>query len=226
MIHKPTQRTNSIDYIELLEYKLQQDLLAQKKILKWARTIQTRIEQTKANINNLKRYKPNTTTNRKQVKTISRIPIPSKSFHKTTSNQEQPIMPNVFQPIISNQDTELTNITVCNSLKPSLENEPKSGQSKTIRNDNKQALGREKSSNLNCNSYIKNIIETYVQNRFDPLEKRLQNLDLQIDSNERLIRELNINMRTISKNVNDNGKELESALGNIKYILLNSFQDT
>ena len=38
---------NQVDNIQILEYKLHQDYLALKKILKWEEKMQKRIEQTK-----------------------------------------------------------------------------------------------------------------------------------------------------------------------------------
>ena len=55
MINKTTQEKQTIEYIQLLEYKLQQDLMAHNKVMKWAKTIQKRIECTQAQLDTLKR---------------------------------------------------------------------------------------------------------------------------------------------------------------------------
>ena len=61
--NKSKKQTHSIDYLNLLEYKLQQDRIAYKKVLKWATTIQTRIEKTrlKTQLDNFKNHIPITT---------------------------------------------------------------------------------------------------------------------------------------------------------------------
>ena len=84
MTNKPTQKINYFDYFELLEYKLQQDRLAYKKVMKWATTIQKRIEQNQTHLENFKRN------------------TPEKNEHVVTTLQ----MPTKLIPIYNNYTTQ------------------------------------------------------------------------------------------------------------------------
>ena len=80
----------------------------------------------------------------------------------------------------------------------------------------------QKSVDLSKSSSITNSIATYIINRFDPIVKRLGNLELQIESNERLIQNLKTNIDTMSKNINVNTEEYEKCFNILKNILFNS----
>ena len=101
MINTPTQ-TNSIDQLQLLEHRLRQDILAQKKVLKCARTIETRIERTRSQLENFKLQKSNTFKNTVQFKTTSKIPIPSRLVQKTPIIQPQQNKSNILKSISNN----------------------------------------------------------------------------------------------------------------------------
>ena len=79
---------NQIDSIRLLEYKLDQDLLALKKVLKWEKTIQTRIERTKLQLQTLKQSKSIFLS--EQTK-FSKIPMPVQIARKIVSKQKEQI---------------------------------------------------------------------------------------------------------------------------------------
>ena len=51
---KLQKQTHSTDYLNLLEYKIQQDHIAYKKVIKWAATIQNRIEKTQKQLEDQK----------------------------------------------------------------------------------------------------------------------------------------------------------------------------
>ncbi|CAF1078900.1 unnamed protein product [Brachionus calyciflorus] len=75
-----------------LENRLQQDLLAYKKVIKLAKTIETRIYRTRVQIENVKQHKFIETIN-EQSKASSKIPcVPIKpiksNFTQNTQNQE------------------------------------------------------------------------------------------------------------------------------------------
>lgn len=111
MINTQTQ-TNSIDQLQLLEHRLRQDILAKKKVMKWARTIETRIERTRSQLENFKLQKSNTFKNTIQFKTTSKIPIPSRLVQKTPIIQPQQNKSNILKSISNNIIQPESNILV------------------------------------------------------------------------------------------------------------------
>ena len=104
-----------------------------------------------------------------------------------------------------------------------LKSSPDTERTKTKRITNNTQSNQEKSFNFIMSSYITNLIDAYIQKRFGPISKRLENLELQLDSNEHSIQEVKSNITTFSKISNDNAKEYENSLNNIKNILINYY---
>lgn len=146
--------------------------------------------------------------------------VPLKSVHRTTSKQGEPTISNIST--ISNPVTEQSEMKSYKTPKPkfTFQKNLKSEQIKSIRKQNKTTLGLNKSFNEDTDLIIRNFIENFIQNHLNPLEKRLGKLNLQIDSNERLISETKTIISKISKSTNDNRKEFEITLDNIKNILI------
>ena len=220
-------QTNSIDQLQLLEHRLRQDILAQKKILKWAKTIETRIERTRSQLEKLKQQKQNTTKNTIQLRTSSKIPIPSRLVQNTLQMQQQQNKSIILKSMSNNRAQESeTNEKVNVELKIKqikLKSSPDTERTKTKRITNNTQSNQEKSFNFILSSYITNLIDAYIQKRFGPISKRLENLELQLDSNEHSIQEVKSNITTFSKISNDNAKEYENSLNNIKNILINYY---
>ena len=214
MINKSTE--NSLDQLQLLENRLRQDILAHKKVLKWEKTIQTRIQRTISQIENLKQHKPKTVENTIQIITASKIPKPSRLVSKKNrSNQPIPTLNN------RNQGTESNEVLNDESKsKVKLENLPISGVIQTFYKKNKKSCENNPSINPSTSSIIINFIDSYIRNRFDSLVKRFGILELQSNSNERLIQEVKIKINTISKDFNLNAQEFENSINILKNILV------
>ncbi|CAF0861587.1 unnamed protein product [Brachionus calyciflorus] len=75
-----SHKINPNDNIQLLEFKLNQDLIALKKVLKWEKAIEKRIEATKLQIQALKSSKQ---------KPMSKIPVPVHPNRKFTPKKKQ-----------------------------------------------------------------------------------------------------------------------------------------
>ena len=86
---------NQIDNIKLLEYKLHQDHLALKKILKWEEKMQKRIEQTKLQLQTLKQDKSIFLSKQIQCKSSSKIPVPVHKVCKIVSKSRQQVSSNI-----------------------------------------------------------------------------------------------------------------------------------
>ena len=221
MINKPTQQTNSTNQMQILEIRLRQDISARKKVLKWTKSIETRIEQTRAQLENFKQHKQFMAENIIQFKPLtSKIPIPSKLVQKTQRSNES----NLPKPTTDNRDKK----TYSNKVefndgpksKINLQNCTIKNQTETIHNQNKTDLNNRERVNLTLSSSINNFIDIYIQKRCGPLFKRLESLELHVNLNECLIQEMKTNVSTISKNIDVNAKEFENHLNNFKNILI------
>lgn len=221
MTYKSSQNSNSIDLMQLenLEHKLKQDLLAHKKVLKWTKTIEARIERTKAQIKSVKQHEIITRKNL-QIKAASKIPVPSRLNQK--------IQPVQLQTIRSTQYTRTQE-----SNKSKFTNEPKQKtihqshstkvQNETFQNKYKAHFDPQESYNFTSSANITNLIDACILNRFVPLLNRLETVEAQINSNECLIEEAKNGIKTISESVAVNAKESEHTLNNLKNILINFY---
>ncbi|CAF1072366.1 unnamed protein product [Brachionus calyciflorus] len=95
-----SQIVDSIQNIQLLEYKLHQDTLALNKILKWEKSIKKRIESAKIQIQILKKERP-------KQEPISKIPIQIQSDRKFRSQQEKELKSNSANNLRLTQLTEI-----------------------------------------------------------------------------------------------------------------------
>lgn len=111
MTYQTSQKSNSIEQTELknLEYRLHQDLLAYKKVMKWAKTIETRIYRTRVQVENIKQQKSIEREN-VQLKTSSKIPVPSRLIQNIPSVQIKSIKSNLTQ----NTQNQKLNVTTLN----------------------------------------------------------------------------------------------------------------
>ncbi|CAF0802091.1 unnamed protein product, partial [Brachionus calyciflorus] len=78
------------------------------KVSKWLKTIQTRMEQTRSKINNLKQPNPNTI----DPKSLSKIPIPSRLVHKSKSKFLKETAKNRYQNPKSNEEKFIIPLTL------------------------------------------------------------------------------------------------------------------
>ncbi|CAF1017588.1 unnamed protein product [Brachionus calyciflorus] len=169
MANKSTQNTYIIDQIQKLEQKLQQDILAHKKVSKWLKTIQTRMEQTRSKINNLKQNNPNAIENIIQLKPLSKIPIPSRLVQKTKSKFQKETSNNRDQDSKSNKEK----IIIPLNSKSKIHNRPILEKIAIIQNEETSTFSNQ--TRLNLNNFNSNFNDNFIHNHLDPLTKRLEN---------------------------------------------------
>ena len=87
----------------------------------------------------------------------------------------------------------------------------------------KTHLSFQESTNFSSSAIITNLIDACIRNHFIPLSNRLKTLETQINSNECLIEEAKIGIKTIMKTYETNAKESENSLNNLKKILINFY---
>lgn len=200
-----------------LEIKLRNDVTAFKKVLKWAKTIQDRIERTTTELENLKQHKKNTDEKISHFKSRSKIPVPLRLVKTHTFRQ----LPVKFKfPKSTTTNSSLTNLEDVSKSKTQLQNHPII--EKTFQPENKAPLNHQKSVDLSSSISITNSIDMFIHNRFEPIVRRLEKLELQIDSNELLIEKVKTNIDSMSKNIDINTNEMEKCANYLKNILSNS----
>lgn len=217
MTYQTSQKSNSIDQTELknLEYRLHQDLLAYKKVMKWVKTIETRIYRTRVQVENIKQQKSIEREN-VQLKTSSKIPVPSRLIQNIPSVQIKSIKSNLTQNT-QNQELNITTLNDESKQIVKLQTYSMNKQVKNIQNKNKTNFESDKI----LTTSVSNLIDTYIRNRFNPLLTRLEKLELKSNANECLLQEAKDSIKAIAKDIDINAKESENSLNNLKNILIN-----
>ena len=210
-----SHKINPNDNIQLLEFKLNQDLIALKKVLKWEKAIEKRIEATKLQIQALKSSKQ---------KPMSKIPVPVHPNRKFTPKKNKELASNTAEILNSTEAPEFSNksTTIINS---SPINKSKIHFVQEIKRDVKNS-SRESELN-NCVDQMNNqqkIIEN-IQNNFNliakvtdqnilGIEKTNNNLKLLTADFERLVNVIthNANAITQMKDAINQMKENENSI--------------
>ena len=200
MTNKIAQISNSIDQIQLknLEYKLQQDILAQKKVLKWARTIETRIERTRSQLENLKQQKQNAVKDTIRFKTTSKIPIPSRPVQKTPLTQQEPNESNGIESMSNNryQEPESNILVDEKKIKKNYQIIRTTRLDKTINAQQPATI------TINDTRLISNRLEDLINKKLETFVRIIDTLEFKINS-------IRLDSLDFEKDINKNSAEIK-----------------
>ena len=160
---KSEKQTHSTDYLNLLEYKIQQDRIAYKKVIKWATTIQNRIEQTQRQLEDLKKYIPKTSESQKNVEETLCLPQAPIPLDIVFLNQEETTKLKEIEAKTQYEETRPNEIKISN-----------------VSDQTFHTIAHTKQIDEN-NSIIRNCTCTYGQTNVYTIGKKLKNFEVAID---------------------------------------------
>ena len=172
--------------------------MAQKKVLKWARTIETRIERTRSQLENLKQQKQNTVKNTVRFKTTSKIPIPSRLVQKTPLIQRQQNESNRINSMSNKriQDHESEILVAEKVIKNKFE------ILRTSRIDKPINTQQPAKTTLNDTKLISNILEDLINKKIETIVPIIDTLKFKFNSIE-------VDSLNLKKVIKKNSTEIE-----------------
>ena len=242
MVNKTIQSINITDQTKYLEQKLQQDLIAYKKVLKWARSIEIRIEKTQLQLENEIKSSSNPTVVRKQVKTCSKIPV--RPVHQTYFSKQETSYSNLFDKPISKHTDEANRVNLKQGKTEKTQVEKPTSSSEQIFNNFKRFARTETPTAGTNNEYtqmeivkiVNQMIKETMEHRITHLEKisveigvKSNSNSIEIETTKKSVYAINQGVKNIEEEVNEFKNQidgLENQVCNTNWEMENGLKST